>query len=118
MVQTFSLQLHVRAKERLGWDVEGVDPACSPLPAPPTGLLRALRGDQVDMRPLVSLPGWDMPGMALKMLISVTKPSAEAPGRAGLALSAPGSQPLLYPADHTAAQQSWLQMLGQQLQSY
>lgn len=36
----------------------------------------------------------------------------------GLAFSAPGSQPLLYPADHTAAQQSWLQMLGRQLQSY
>lgn len=105
-------------RKGLGWDVEGADPACSPLPAPPTGLLSALPDDQLDTRSPVSLPSWDMPGMALKTLISVTKPSAEAPGRAGLAFSAPGSQPLLYPADHTAAQQSWLQMLGQQLQSY
>lgn len=88
------------------------------LPAPPMGLLSALPDDQEDRRSLVSVPGWDMPGMALKTLISMTEPSAEAPGRAGLAFSAPGSQPLLYPADHTVAQQSWLQMLGQQLQSY
>lgn len=77
----------------------------------------ALPGDQ-DTRSPVPVPGWDMPCVVLKTLISLTEPLAEAPGRAGLAFSAPGSQPLLYPADHTAAQQSWLQMLGQQLQSY
>lgn len=92
--------------------------ACSPLPAGPTGLLSALPADQADTRSPVSMPGWDMPWMSLRTLISLTEPSVRPPGRAGLAFSAPGSQPLLYPADHTAAQQSWLQMLGQQLQSY
>lgn len=104
----------VRAKGRAGVGRGG----SGPLPAGPTGLLSALPADQADTRSPVSMPGWDMPWMSLRTLISLTEPSVRPPGRAGLALSAPGSQPLLYPADHTAAQQSWLQMLGQQLQSY
>lgn len=58
MLQSFSIQLHMsEPREGLGWDVDGVDPDCSPLPAPPTGLLSALPDDQADRRSLVSVPG-------------------------------------------------------------